>query len=331
MNDHPRDDTQQPTGRPIRLRSISDLIGAVPFLLSYVPQDAVVLVLLSENRIQLTVSVSFPPAAAVGSMAGDLNRVVRRARADRLLLIGYGPGTIDPTLTDLAAALERSVDHVIRVHDGRWWSLTCQDPACCRPGTPLAPTGDVLLALTVAQGAPAPSRPDLARQLAPASPDVLDQVAAALDADAGEGRSPRRLYAALAAARRARREHRSRLQPDQAAVLLRGLAHLTVRDSCVIWHDQAAVNLWLDLLAMAPPGWAAAPATLLALAVYRRGDGALANLAVDRALDDVPAYSLAVLTRDVIAAGIPPAEVIAAFRQASRILPDLGSTPGGGD
>jgi Domain of unknown function (DUF4192) len=39
---------------------------------------------------------------------------------------------------------------------------------------------------------------------------------------------------------------------------------------------------------------------------WQSGDGALANVALDRALDDAPGYSMALLLRQVIAAGVPP-------------------------
>ena len=40
--------------------------------------------------------------------------------------------------------------------------------------------------------------------------------------------------------------------------------------------------------------------------VWQSGDGALANVALDRALADDPGYSMALLLRQVISAGTPP-------------------------
>jgi len=50
----------------------------------------------------------------------------------------------------------------------------------------------------------------------------------------------------------------------------------------------------------------AAPAALLAFVAWQSGDGALANVALDRALADDPRYSMALLLRQVISAGAPP-------------------------
>jgi hypothetical protein len=47
----------------------------------------------------------------------------------------------------------------------------------------------------------------------------------------------------------------------------------------------------------------AAPVSLLAFVAWQQGNGALANVALDRALADEPRYSTAVLLRQVITAG----------------------------
>jgi hypothetical protein len=50
----------------------------------------------------------------------------------------------------------------------------------------------------------------------------------------------------------------------------------------------------------------AAPASLLAFVAWQCGDGALANIALDRALADHPGYSMARLLRQVLDSGAPP-------------------------
>ena len=71
----------------------------------------------------------------------------------------------------------------------------------------------------------------------------------------------------------------------------------------------------------------AAPAALLAFVAWQSGDGALANVALDRALADDPRYSMALLLRQVITAGAPPSlarlpmtpeEVAASYDDAER-------------
>jgi hypothetical protein len=88
------------------------------------------------------------------------------------------------------------------------------------------------------------------------------------------------------------------------------LRDLRVRDDA--WarmdpeHAAAYLRLWTDVVRRAQPGHVAPAAALLAFVAWQSGDGALANVALDRALADDPSYSMATLLRQVISAGAPP-------------------------
>jgi hypothetical protein len=96
----------------------------------------------------------------------------------------------------------------------------------------------------------------------------------------------------------------------QLARMTVALRDLRVRDDA--WarmdpaHRDAHRRLWIDVTRRAQPGYVAAPAALLAFVAWQCGDGALANVALDRALADDPRYSMALLLRQVITAGAPP-------------------------
>ncbi len=68
----------------------------------------------------------------------------------------------------------------------------------------------------------------------------------------------------------------------------------------------AHLRLWSDLSRLARPGYVAAPASLLAFVAWQSGNGALANVALDRALADDSRYSMALLLRQAIDSGAPP-------------------------
>ncbi|MDP9406893.1 MAG: DUF4192 domain-containing protein, partial [Actinomycetota bacterium] len=59
---------------------------------------------------------------------------------------------------------------------------------------------------------------------------------------------------------------------------------------------------------------AAAPATLLAVSAWLRGDGAMANVALARALEAEPSYALAQLLSRALGECLPPAELRAMIR-----------------
>jgi hypothetical protein len=71
-------------------------------------------------------------------------------------------------------------------------------------------------------------------------------------------------------------------------------------------HRAAHLRLWTDVLRAAPIEFVPAPAALLAFAAWQSGDGALAAVAIERALGADPCYSMALLLADAISGGLPP-------------------------
>jgi hypothetical protein len=99
-----------------------------------------------------------------------------------------------------------------------------------------------------------------------------------------------------------------RLTDDEAAWLSLLLRHIPTRDYA--WTRIDATDghqqLWTDLTRRAMPDLAAAPASLLAFAAYLAGQGALANIAVARALDSDREYPMALLVALALKHGLPP-------------------------
>ena len=97
---------------------------------------------------------------------------------------------------------------------------------------------------------------------------------------------------------------------DQVAWLALALTSLRVRDDAWARMDvdfrDAHTRLWTDVIRRAEPTYLPAPACLLAFTAWQSGNGALANVALDRALAVDPGYSMALLLRDTIDAGAPP-------------------------
>jgi len=106
------------------------------------------------------------------------------------------------------------------------------------------------------------------------------------------------------------RHHRGggRLSDDDAAWLTVLLQHPAVRDLAWQLTDGHVEDLplWTDLTRRAHHEVVAAPATLLGLAAWRCGNGALAAVALDRALHADPDYRMAVLLAQALRAGMPP-------------------------
>ena len=186
----------------------------------------------------------------------------------------------------------------LRVQDGRYFTYTGNGPA---EGTPFT---------TVQHEGVLARREDLAAQLASAPAADTEAMARTVAQTAADGPDRQSMLAAVADAIGRYRDGGRLAGPDEAARLLVALRYLRFRDDA--WarmdpeHKAEHRRLWTDLTRLAPAGYRAAPASLLAFVAWQSGDGALANVALDRALDDSPDYSMGHLLRQVITAGAPP-------------------------
>jgi hypothetical protein len=197
-----------------------------------------------------------------------------------------------------AARAEIVVTRALRVEDGRYFTYDEDGPA---EGIPFT--------ITRRQGILA-RREDLVAQIAPVAGAGAETLARAIAraTEAGPGREGR--LAAVADAIACYRAGGHLAGHDETARMLAALRWLRARDDA--WarmdpvHKAEHLRLWTDLTRQAPAGYVAGPAALLAFVAWQHGDGALANVALDRALADNPGYSMAQLLRQVITAGAPP-------------------------
>ena len=96
-------------------------------------------------------------------------------------------------------------------------------------------------------------------------------------------------------------------------------------------HRDAHLRLWTDLVRGAADAWVPAPASLLAFTAWQSGEGALANIAIDRALAADPGYSMAQLLREIMDAGVPPsaARLPMSPEEVERSYADTAGSPAG--
>ncbi|MFI7606805.1 DUF4192 domain-containing protein [Micromonospora sp. NPDC049366] len=320
--DHPR----------LAVRSPADLLAAVPYLLGFHPADSVVVVALRGRRIIFAARADLPHPADPAGPARHLAGVVRRQRADAATVVGYGPAErVTPAVDAVRAALTGAglvLLDALRVTGDRWWSYVCTESGCCPPqGRPYDPGASEVTASAVFAGQVAlPDRAALVAQVASvegAARTAMRQATAdaerrlsrligrASGADLSEG-GPLRA-AGLAAVRGAlrRQRRRERLGDDEVAWLSLLLTHMPVRDHAWERTDgrDRDIALWTDVLRRAEPELIAAPACLLAFAAWRAGQGALAAVALERALAGHPDYSLALVLDDLLRRGVPPSEL----------------------
>jgi hypothetical protein len=310
-----------PTG--VTLRTPTDVLAAVPYLLGFHPSDSVVVIGLRRTRVVFNVRADLPvPGTDASVLAGQLADVLTVQGAERALVVGYGDaGRVTRAVLAVGEALQDrgvAVCELLRVADGRYWSYLCASPECCpAEGTPYDTAGtEIAAAATFAGRVVLPDRSTLERVLDPpvdlaTLEAATDEAAAVLAGEVRKGGRRRVARRALGAALRAYRAG-DRLDGGALARLVVLVAELDVRD--LAWQRiltdgddlDPHVDLWRDATRHARPDLAAAPATLLAVAAWRAGDGALAWVALDRAFAIDPAYSLARLLAEALTHALPP-------------------------
>jgi hypothetical protein len=94
-------------------------------------------------------------------------------------------------------------------------------------------------------------------------------------------------------------------------------------------HRAEHRRLWTDVVRHACEPFVPAPASLLAFTAWQSGDGALANVAIERALAADPEYSMAHLIGQALDAGLPPSAARLPMTPEEVEASYAGTEPGG--
>lgn len=300
-----------------------DLLNAIPFLIGYQPKDAIVLMAVTEESITMAIRIDFPSELSEDEVRALICKL-EEAKADGVLMVSYIPeDCVDAAgvLAPLAEGLSNQdlpLQESIVVVAGRWRSLMCNDPACCPiAGSPIPELVESRIAIEeITSGRPFPFS-DIAamyRSLAPLPEDkeLQELIAKVPEIDYQIDPTPDQRAGAEAITDFIHdfpKQGISRNRELLALVLVR-LKDLQVRDFALGSMRSEDADLffsaWRWLMRLAPKGYVAPPAVLFAVACYERGDGALANLALQRAREDQPSYSMVELLSRVFRSGQPP-------------------------
>ena len=328
---NPQPHSQPPAPAPVRVqvRAADALTAVVPYLLGFHPERSLVVLAVSrpDGRVRLAFRFDLPDPPDRPQAAAIIRHTAVLLTRDQFadaVLVGYGSGTLVTPLADLARQVLPGagirLHEVLRVENGRCWSYLCTNPSCCPPdGIPAGSGSHPAAAVLAGTGlAAAPSRTALAATIASvtgADADAMDQATTDAEHAVRQLTDPHALLAGgLAAVQHAITTYRdgsSLTEPGEFAKVAAALTSLRIRDDAWArmdpFHRAAHARLWTDVTRRARAGYVSAPASLLAFTAWQAGDGALANLALDRALADQPDYSMALLLRDALDACLPPA------------------------
>ncbi len=329
----------------LRLREPGDVLATIPYLVGYRPSDSMVVLGLRRRRVIFTARVDLPDAdtsrADLRDTAGQLLGVLSRQDLTAVLVVGYGSeARVAPlalTLHFACTDVGLEVLEVLRAERGRYWSYLCGDPRCCPDeGAPYDDTSSAVAAeWTVAGRVVLPDRESYEQQLKPegsrsamrrATTLAGDRMMALLRQDVDEREiEATLLHEANVAidAGLARLRSGERLADDEVAWLSVLVFSDDVRHSAMTKirtaEDQLGLHhaLWMEVVRRAEPDLTLAPGCLFAFAAWRSGDGALARLALERALNVNPNDELANTMFAMLSEGVPPA----AFDRPTRRRP----------
>ena len=328
-----------PAAQPysVRLSDPGDLAAGIPHLLGFHPRNSVVVISLtgpSGRRVGLTMRADIPVPRHDRALAHQLANGVRSDDPDGVVMAVVSDADNEAGDTELPhqqlvheltmamTSAGLPVRDVLLVRSGRWWSYDCPH-RCCDPtaGTPL-PTGVTELEVaTVASGvvvandrAEVASRLERSPEAAAIGDAVLrtasERVVDILDRGRETVREEATAAIAAAAAGPSTGAPAPRLSDDDLARMVWALRDDVVRDAALdfaLGPDAAGAEaLWMECARRAPAPLDAAPATLLAVSAWLRGDGATANIALERALASDPGYALARLLSEALAACLSP-------------------------
>jgi hypothetical protein len=336
----------------VKLSTPADIVGAVPAIVGFHPTESLVVICLNgpRKRQGLTMRYDLPAPDHEEHMATDVANRVAAQRADAVLLVCF---TADPDdqgelprrqLIDLvvAALNDRGIGHaeVLLSRESRWYSYTCAKPCCPREGTPLpdVPTGAATeyAANRVLHGrAVLDDRETLEKSVA--GPVALRRIALGqrfeeaadafiteTDADGAEKAYAKTLELASSVLATFE-EGRPDVDDRDACRILVGLSDLAARDALIVWgvdDDEGAMIAFLTALAQLAVDEIAAPiCAVLATVAYMDGNGALANVAVERALRCDPTYSMAQLVETALAGALHPKRMRRIYRKLKDEFP----------
>ncbi|MFT4295006.1 MAG: DUF4192 domain-containing protein [Micropruina sp.] len=302
-------DTSVPVAR---VRDLPDLLGVIPHLLGFHPEESMVLIVIDNGRIELTARADLGDLQPANHLELMIDRMLLRWPAAGMWLVAY-------------AAEERAGWALLRRGRKHLGDAMIGDPACVSGGRYRVgdcwgpqfdhdPRSSAAAASATLHGLQArPRRGMLAEQLRadPGQAATVEacwfralQRAMPLDSSAWV----RELLGALASALR----DPAGLGPDELAWLGLLINHPQARDQAVLSLEPAAADSWVELwsrvVRACPHGTQSQPLAVLALAAWVNGNGALQTVCLEELEAQGVRPGLQDMLEDLNEGIIPPSE-----------------------
>lgn len=345
----------------VKLTTPEDVIGSIPAVVGFHPTESLVVMCLrgERKRQDLTMRYDLPSPEDEPSIAVDVaaRAVAREACGVMIVCFTEEPDSgvklprqalVDETIRELGR-YGIGYLHLLLVRNGCWWSYDPDDMSppggIPLPGELTGPAAEVEALTALGGRVVRPDREHVERSVR--GPVALREVAldqryreaveiftGELESLGYEGARARTLDLADALLDRFD-SGRAELDDAEACRLLVGFNDVLARDAVIGWgvddEDRRALLGLLTALAQRALDDDAAPiCAMLAGVAYLDGDGALGNVAVERALRSDPGYSLARLLDTALQSPVDPHKFRAIYRDAMQDFPRPSRREGGG-
>lgn len=303
----------------------TQLITAVPFLLDKHPEQALVCITLRNGLVETVLHSEIPEDLQRFEIASqvDFLEQLKVSEPEELLILAYLPTHCDDqVVAKLARAISSRCEEIAPVKDflliknNRWRSFHCADERCCDPKGQLLPDiqSSEIAAERVFRGFLMPSFLGAEqRSSLNESGEVALHLLQSAHAEVARTEPALRSKRGVVTLLRLISSFTISKSIDDLPLAARALvafSDIQVRDFAIGSHGDENLSLhlelWRDLLEVAPSGYRAPVATVLALLKYESGDIESAQATLEVALCDDPHYSLAHLLQKSFSAGWPP-------------------------
>lgn len=309
----------------IRLTGPGDILVALSYQLGYHPKRSVVLVCLRDRRVELIQRIDTPDYPDFLEAGQNMIAPMLRQAPTSVVLVGYDdePDESGPFLDLLAEATRDAgikVNDVLAIRDGRWYSRTCTSTCCPAEGTPLEQNSLVATQFISVGKNPLKDRQAVANRLepsiaagafiplrsAPTAPELLTALKGWTKILAGGALTAQETRTMVASLIRVdfRDGLLAHMNPgtlplDMVPPEMRNIVGLLPE-----MDHEGGVDRLVTLCADVPDGHATPVLTVLAAYAWHTGEGALARMALARALRGDPDYRLAHLMTHMVELGI---------------------------
>ena len=300
-----------------RVTNAEGILSIIPLVMGYQPSDGFTVMLGLASTGRLIVSMRLDAEHARRIEPDHMSTILANAQdagVESTLIVGYGKHVTPAVdrVRDLVGQ-ELPIRDALRVDGNRCWSYHCDDLECCPiDGREFQAETEASTTLRAEGGLiAAPSREDIAATIA--APEG-EQAEAARQAWARALAEPQNYRTAKDAVVQAVADCRTGKlpEPEQAARLAAALTALPVRDYAWALSDREHAEQHTELWKSVRPQRARAGVTRACVASgfheLAGRSGASANIAVERALEANPGYSMAKLLDQALQAGVPPSQ-----------------------